>query len=114
ANARRKNRFSPLELSSGPALIIALAMPAMMVMAAQALIDRTMSLCDLAMINAYLIQLFFLFFSSSRRHTRSKRDWSSDVCSSDLQSFLIALFVTGSAKTKAFFTVYSAIVKFYR
>src|SRR5207249_6380547 len=29
--------------------------------------------------------LFFLFFfSSRRRHTRSKRDWSSDVCSSDL------------------------------
>src|SRR5699024_12302912 len=27
---------------------------------------------------------FFLFFSSRRRHTRSKRDWSSDVCSSDL------------------------------
>src|SRR5207249_9668040 len=26
------------------------------------------------------------FFSSRRRHTRSKRDWSSDVCSSDLQS----------------------------
>src|SRR5699024_11888188 len=25
-----------------------------------------------------------LFFSSRRRHTRSKRDWSSDVCSSDL------------------------------
>src|SRR5699024_11574716 len=24
------------------------------------------------------------FFSSRRRHTRSKRDWSSDVCSSDL------------------------------
>src|SRR5207247_3725030 len=24
------------------------------------------------------------FFSSSRRHTRSTRDWSSDVCSSDL------------------------------
>src|SRR5699024_11763775 len=23
------------------------------------------------------------FFSSRRRHTRSKRDWSSDVCSSD-------------------------------
>src|SRR6266513_4488341 len=28
--------------------------------------------------------LFFFFFSSRRRHTRSKRDWSSDVCSSDL------------------------------
>src|SRR5699024_12236524 len=25
-----------------------------------------------------------LFSSSRRRHTRSKRDWSSDVCSSDL------------------------------
>src|SRR5207249_8850878 len=31
-----------------------------------------------------LLNLFFFFFSSRRRHTRSKRDWSSDVCSSDL------------------------------
>src|SRR5699024_10834268 len=30
--------------------------------------------------------LFFFFFSSRRRHTRSKRDWSSDVCSSDLHN----------------------------
>src|SRR5699024_10801518 len=29
------------------------------------------------------------FFSSRRRHTRSKRDWSSDVCSSDLYVFLM-------------------------
>src|SRR5699024_3908517 len=28
--------------------------------------------------------MFVFFFSSRRRHTRSKRDWSSDVCSSDL------------------------------
>src|SRR5699024_11238317 len=28
--------------------------------------------------------LLSFFFSSRRRHTRSKRDWSSDVCSSDL------------------------------
>src|SRR5699024_7583406 len=28
------------------------------------------------------------FFSSRRRHTRSKRDWSSDVCSSDLDTFV--------------------------
>src|SRR6266496_5035619 len=28
--------------------------------------------------------MFFFFFSSRRRHTRSLRDWSSDVCSSDL------------------------------
>src|SRR6266513_4925911 len=34
------------------------------------------------MIEAYFF--FFFFFSSRRRHTRSKRDWSSDVCSSDL------------------------------
>src|SRR5690349_24923579 len=29
--------------------------------------------------------MFFFFFSSRRRHTRSLRDWSSDVCSSDLR-----------------------------
>src|SRR2546426_5561840 len=28
--------------------------------------------------------LFFFFFSSRRRHTRLQGDWSSDVCSSDL------------------------------
>src|SRR6266496_3687735 len=31
-----------------------------------------------------MIVWFFFFFSSRRRHTRSLRDWSSDVCSSDL------------------------------
>src|SRR5687768_18124538 len=30
---------------------------------------------------------FFFFFSSRRRHTRCSRDWSSDVCSSDLSDF---------------------------
>src|SRR5699024_12102194 len=30
--------------------------------------------------------IMFFFFSSRRRHTRSKRDWSSDVCSSDLSN----------------------------
>src|SRR5690606_40073884 len=34
----------------------------------------------------------FFFFSSRRRHTRFSRDWSSDVCSSDL-GFRIALNV---------------------
>src|SRR2546422_2901368 len=28
--------------------------------------------------------ILFFFFSSRRRHTRCSRDWSSDVCSSDL------------------------------
>src|SRR2546422_10325073 len=32
-----------------------------------------------------LVCVFFFFFSSRRRHTRCSRDWSSDVCSSDLQ-----------------------------
>src|SRR5690606_40431108 len=31
-----------------------------------------------------LVLFFFFFFSSRRRHTRFSRDWSSDVCSSDL------------------------------
>src|SRR6266496_326471 len=31
------------------------------------------------------VLFFFFFFSSRRRHTRSLRDWSSDVCSSDLE-----------------------------
>src|SRR5699024_11899843 len=37
---------------------------------------------------APVVPLTFLsfFFSSRRRHTRSKRDWSSDVCSSDLEA----------------------------
>src|SRR6267154_5246589 len=30
------------------------------------------------------IMIFFFFFSSRRRHTRWTGDWSSDVCSSDL------------------------------
>src|SRR5690606_1711020 len=34
-----------------------------------------------------------LFFSSRRRHTRFSRDWSSDVCSSDLQTQIAALRV---------------------
>src|SRR5436309_4390866 len=29
--------------------------------------------------------VFLFFFSSRRRHTRFSRDWSSDVCSSDLE-----------------------------
>src|SRR5438445_1500757 len=38
--------------------------------------------------------IFFFFFSSRRRHTRYWRDWSSDVCSSDLFSTIdIAVMV---------------------
>src|SRR2546421_9862273 len=38
----------------------------------------------------------FFFFSSRRRHTRSDRDWSSDVCSSDLGTYP---YVTSSNTT---------------
>src|SRR5690606_39330877 len=31
----------------------------------------------------------FFFFSSRRRHTRFSRDWSSDVCSSDLPTDIL-------------------------
>src|SRR5690606_39299874 len=31
--------------------------------------------------------LHTFFFSSRRQHTRFSRDWSSDVCSSDLQAY---------------------------
>src|SRR5699024_3552847 len=34
--------------------------------------------------SSMIFVIVFVFFSSRRRHTRSKRDWSSDVCSSDL------------------------------
>src|SRR6266550_5740488 len=33
----------------------------------------------------YVHNIYFIFFSSRRRHTRCSRDWSSDVCSSDLR-----------------------------
>src|SRR5438445_10311901 len=33
-----------------------------------------------------VVSVFFFFFSSRRRHTRYWRDWSSDVCSSDLMA----------------------------
>src|SRR5690606_2615914 len=38
----------------------------------------------------------FFFFSSRRRHTRFSRDWSSDVCSSDLGAPFIAADVGGT------------------
>src|SRR5690625_5828182 len=39
------------------------------------------------------IIIFFFFFSSRRRHTRWPRDWSSDVCSSDLTVVVIDDFI---------------------
>src|SRR5690606_39629944 len=41
-----------------------------------------------------LIRVFF--FSSRRRHTRFSRDWSSDVCSSDLGGWFMYVPLTDS------------------
>lgn len=57
-SAKLKNRLSLLALNSGQALIIALAITAMMWMAAVNVLDQQMTLGDLAMVNAYMIQLF--------------------------------------------------------
>jgi len=47
----------------------------------------------------YFVYLFFFFFSSRRRHTRYWRDWSSDVCSSDLaRDWLQALCSDGASR----------------
>src|SRR5256884_8812188 len=46
-------------------------------------------------LDSYVVLLFF-FFSSRRRHTRCSRDWSSDVCSSDLFSVTPKTVVRGS------------------
>jgi len=56
--AKLKNRMSLLVLNSGQALVIALAMTVMIWMAAKSVINKEMTLGDLVMINAYMIQLF--------------------------------------------------------
>src|SRR5690554_7376448 len=38
-----------------------------------------------------MIYVFLFFFSSRRRHTRCGRDWSSDVCSSDLLDIALGI-----------------------
>src|SRR5438128_12430967 len=41
--------------------------------------------CRYSYVFSSLCGIYFFFFSSRRRHTRCYRDWSSDVCSSDLR-----------------------------
>src|SRR5256884_596947 len=48
---------------------------------------------DVYCIRAITLCFFFFFFSSRRRHTRCSRDWSSDVCSSDLFFGALAMFL---------------------
>ena len=56
--ARLKNRLSLLALNSGQALIIAAAITALMWLAADEVVQQKLTLGDLVMVNAYMIQLF--------------------------------------------------------
>ena len=56
--ARLKNRLSLATLNSGQALIVAAGITAMMVLAAYQVADGRMTIGDLVMVNAYMIQLF--------------------------------------------------------
>ena len=56
--ARIKNRLSLAFLNAGQALIIAIGLTALMYLAAKGVVDETMSLGDLVMVNAYLLQMF--------------------------------------------------------
>jgi ATP-binding cassette subfamily B protein len=56
--AKLKNRMSLLTLNSGQALIIAAAVTLMMWLAATGVLDKELTLGDLAMVNAYMLQLF--------------------------------------------------------
>src|SRR5690606_39848038 len=52
------------------------------------------------------------FFSSRRRHTRFSRDWSSDVCSSDLEGFgAVAGGLTSSSSNTVFLESASGIAE---
>src|SRR5690606_39574735 len=62
--------------------------------------------CSVTLVNMFslsfwlqkMICRFFFFFSSRRRHTRFSRDWSSDVCSSDLAILANGDFAPGKLK----------------
>jgi ATP-binding cassette, subfamily B, heavy metal transporter len=56
--ARLKNRLSLLALNSGQALIIAAAITVIMWLAASQVVSKQLTLGDVVMVNAYMIQLF--------------------------------------------------------
>src|SRR5690606_41088100 len=65
--------------------------------------------------------VFSFFFSSRRRHTRFSRDWSSDVCSSDLSAPLTVIaggvastnLVTGNAGVPLLFLVLGVVLALF-
>src|SRR5204862_5520686 len=57
-----------------------------------------------------VLLLSFFFFSSRRRHTRSLRDWSSDVCSSDLGPSVLLTLLLPATDTGYTMARYSAFL----
>lgn len=57
-SARRKNRLTLFGLNSGQAMIIASAITAMLLLAAQGVVAKEMTLGDFVLINAFMMQLF--------------------------------------------------------
>src|SRR3989454_11448788 len=57
--------------------------------------------------------VFFFFFSSRRRHTRLQGDWSSDVCSSDLNATVAMNVTAPRAPMDYFFEHHSATLVFF-
>src|SRR5688500_19925969 len=51
-----------------------------------ALLQRIFLMSSLMLLLVVLIFFLVFFFSSRRRHTSLQGDWSSDVCSSDLEA----------------------------
>ncbi len=56
--ARRKNRLSLFALNTGQAFIIATAMTSMLILAAQGVQDKSMTIGDFVLINAFMMQIF--------------------------------------------------------
>jgi ATP-binding cassette subfamily B protein len=56
--ARRRNRLSLATLNSGQALVVTAAMTVLMILAATFVVAGSMTLGDLVLINAYMMQLF--------------------------------------------------------
>lgn len=56
--ARRKNRLTLFALNSGQALVVAVSMTAMLVLAAEGVVAKEMTLGDFVLINAFMMQLF--------------------------------------------------------
>src|SRR5437870_13516721 len=70
--------------------------------------DLVFTCCDSYVCKVFF---FFFFFSSRRRHTRWPRDWSSDVCSSDLLTRMARLAREAQLATRAFEQARTPVVR---